>query len=387
MAEAPLPVGYRRPPGEVPRGWTLTRLGDVAEVRSGGTLQFTKENDHVDAGFPAFSAAGPDGFVREFEYDREAVIVPSIGSIGRAHAASGRWTSLGNTQVILPDPTRLDPRFLAHRLDGHDFWPTNGTAQPYIRTADMPRCWLMLPPLAEQRRIAQALDAVDRTREAANAVVASKSRLLAGLRDDLMTRGMQKGPVHATPIGELPATWRVEPLGDHITLINGRSFTQKELKRAGRTRVIRIQNLSGGERWHWTDRTLPERQYCTEGDLLYTWSGTFGPHRWEGERAIFHYHIWRVVPDRHLDPDFTLSLLEHLTARIRAISQGGLTMQHTTKSDMERQLIPLPPRTEQDAIQEALSSVRDSLNAEKARILQLQKVKTGLVQSWMQGER
>ena len=387
MAEPPLPVGYRRPTGDLPAGWTLTRLGDVAEVLSGGTLKFTKESDYVAEGFPAFSAAGPDGFVPDFEHDRPAVVVPSIGSIGRAYATSGRWTSLANTQVILPNPERLDHRFLAHRLDGNDFWPTNGTAQRYIRTADMPRCWLALPPIAEQRRIADALDAVDTAIDAARDVAEAQERLRVGMRSELMTRGIGAHAVHTTPLGELPVTWEVAPLGEHITLINGRSFTKSELKAEGRHRVIRIQNLSGGERWHWTDRALPAHQYCDPGDLLYTWSGTFGPHRWEGERAIFHYHIWRVVPDRSLDPDFTFALLEHLTDAIRARSQGGLTMLHATKSEMERHLIPIPPRTEQEAIQEALGAIADARAAESARADQLRVVKAGLVQRWMREER
>jgi type I restriction enzyme S subunit len=387
VAEPPLPVGYHRPTGDLPEGWTLLRLGEVAEVLSGGTLRFTKESDYAPTGFPAFSAAGPDGFVPEFEYDREAVVVPSIGSIGRAYATAGRWTSLGNTQVILPNPERLDHRFLAHRLDGFDFWPTNGTAQPYIRTADMPRCWLALPPLAEQRRIADASDTIDAAIHAAEDVADAKERVLTGLREELMTHGIGDQALHTTPLGELPAAWRVEPLGAHITLINGRSFKRDELKDAGRARVIRIQNLSGGESWHWTDLELPERQYCDRGDLLYTWSGTFGPHRWEGERAIFHYHIWRVIPGRSLEPDFTFALLQHLTARIRARSQGGLTMLHATKSAMESQLIPIPPRTEQEAIHEALSSVGESLGAERARVAQLRRVKAGRIQTWMRGER
>jgi len=62
-------------------------------------------------------------------------------------------------------------------------------------------------------------------------------------------------------------------------------------------------------------------------------------------------------------------------------------MLHATKSSMESQLIPIPPRTEQEAIHEALSSVGESLGAERARVAQLRRVKAGRIQTWMRGER
>jgi type I restriction enzyme S subunit len=166
----------------------------------------------------------------------------------------------------------------------------------------------------------------------------------------------------ATPIAK---GWRWCKFGECATLINGRAYSQDELLDSG-TPVLRIQNLNGGERWYYSDLELPKEKYCVAGDLLYAWSATFGPYRFEGPRSIFHYHIWRVIPGDRLDKNFAFHLLGWMTARIRAAAHG-VAMLHMTKGGMEAWPIPVPPLDEQRRIAaildraEALEAMR--LNA------------------------
>jgi type I restriction enzyme S subunit len=168
-------------------GWRRVQIGDVAQVVGGGKLRLTKENDYVPSGFPAYSAAGQDGFVGTWEYDRNAVIVPSIGSIGRAYRAQGKWTTLANTQIVFPNEQQLHTGFLTHRLDNTSFWPVSGTAHHFIKPSDMPKCWLLLPPIDEQRRIASVLDAVDNSILETERTLAKLRALKLGLLEDLLT--------------------------------------------------------------------------------------------------------------------------------------------------------------------------------------------------------
>ncbi|HNI61369.1 MAG TPA: restriction endonuclease subunit S, partial [Pseudomonadota bacterium] len=94
--------------------------------------------------------------------------------------------------------------------------------------------------------------------------------------------------------------WTKTTLGNVLELVNGRAYKQEELLTGG-VPVLRIQNLNGGDRWYYSDLQLEPGKYCEPGDLLYAWSATFGPYRYQGPRAIFHYHIGRVVPRSGLD--------------------------------------------------------------------------------------
>lgn len=102
-----------------PDGWATARLGDVADIRPGGLLGLTKERDYRGNGIPAYSAAGQDGYVEIAEYlNRKGVILSSIGAnCGRCFHAVGQWTTLANTQVMLPYD-QLDSLYLFFRRGG-----------------------------------------------------------------------------------------------------------------------------------------------------------------------------------------------------------------------------------------------------------------------------
>lgn len=155
----------------------------------------------------------------------------------------------------------------------------------------------------------------------------------------------------------LPPRWRLTTLGECAEFINGRAYSQHELLDAG-TPVLRIQNLSGGDKWYYSNLTLPQEKYCEEGDLLYAWSASFGPYIWTGPRSIFHYHIWRVVPRACLDKSFAFHLLAHLTRDLKS-SARGIAMLHLTKSGMEATKIAIPPLDEQRRIAAILDQADD----------------------------
>ncbi|ANV98962.1 hypothetical protein LMTR13_00905 [Bradyrhizobium icense] len=118
-----------------------------------------------------------------------------------------------------------------------------------------------------------------------------------------------------------------------LTLVNGRAYKQDELLENG-TPVVRIQNLNGGSNWYYSDLNLPDDKYCENGDLLFAWSATFGPYFWSGCRAIYHYHIWKVLPSPLLDKKYAFYLLQNITEKVKA-SGRGISMIHVTKSGME----------------------------------------------------
>jgi len=142
--------------------------------------------------------------------------------------------------------------------------------------------------------------------------------------------------------------WPKATLGECATLVNGRAYKQEELLDSG-TPVLRIQNLNGGDRWYYSDLSLPQDKYCDKGDLLFAWSASFGPYLWNSPRAIYHYHIWKVLPGKSLDKGFLYHLLGFLTARVKSESHGA-SMLHMTKARMEALEIPLPPLEEQRCI-------------------------------------
>jgi len=147
------------------------------------------------------------------------------------------------------------------------------------------------------------------------------------------------------------AGWKEVPLGEIAELINGRAYKKTELLDAGPYPVLRVGNFFTNRNWYYSDLELPAKNYCDKGDLLYAWSASFGPRIWSGDRCIFHYHIWKVVPDlERVSKAFLFHLLDWDKELIKEEQGAGATMLHVSKRSMEARLVPLPPLEEQQRI-------------------------------------
>ena len=105
---------------------------------------------------------------------------------------------------------------------------------------------------------------------------------------------------------------------------------------------MRVGNFFSNRDWYYSDLELEPEKYCDNGDLLFAWSASFGPKIWDGGKVIYHYHIWKIILTDSIDRDFLYYILFGLSETIK--TQGhGIAMIHTTKGDMEKMLIPLPP--------------------------------------------
>lgn len=141
---------------------------------------------------------------------------------------------------------------------------------------------------------------------------------------------------------EFTEPWEQRKLGEIVTFINGRAYSQPELLSSGKYKVLRVGNFYTNDSWYYSDLELGDKYYADYGDLLYTWSATFGPHIWLGDKVIYHYHIWKIDLSNQLEKQFAVQLLEQDKANILS-SKNGSTMVHVTKERMEQKDVIIPP--------------------------------------------
>jgi type I restriction enzyme M protein len=159
--------------------------------------------------------------------------------------------------------------------------------------------------------------------------------------------------------------WPMVELGKVARFINGRAYKQEELLSEGPTPVLRVGNFFSNRSWYYSDLELDEDKYCNAGDLLYAWSASFGPRIWEGPRAIYHYHIWKIEPTEAIDKMFLHHLLALDSENIK--SEGnGIAMVHATKGGMEQRKFPLPPLEVQKEIVAEIEGYQKVINGARA---------------------
>lgn len=134
-------------------------------------------------------------------------------------------------------------------------------------------------------------------------------------------------------------------------------------------------NFYTNDSWYYSNLELSGKYYAQDGDLLYTWSATFGPHIWHGNKVIYHYHIWKIELSDKLNKAFTVQLLEEDKANILA-NKNGSTMVHITKEGMEQKQIVIPSCIQEQAkIGEYFSNLDRLITLHQRKLEKLQNLK------------
>ena len=175
--------------------------------------------------------------------------------------------------------------------------------------------------------------------------------------------------------------WEQRKLDELATFINGRAYSQDELLDNGKYKVLRVGNFYTNDSWYYSDMELGDKYYANEGDLLYTWSATFGPHIWHGEKVIYHYHIWKINLSDNLKKNFALQLLEQDKAAILS-DKNGSTMVHITKMGMEKKKVIIPLNIEeQEKIGKFFSDLDRNITLHQRKLDQMKKLKKYFLQN------
>jgi type I restriction enzyme S subunit len=159
---------------------SFVKLKDVAKLEWGNT-SITKSS-YVEVGFPAFSAAGGDGYLNHAEFEEDGIVLSAIGArCGKCFKAYGKWTAIKNTITIIPNKDKVDLNYLFTQLNDDKSWKISGAAQPFITLAAVRDRLIQLPPLAEQQRVAALLDTADRVLKLRESAIAKLDQLAQSL--------------------------------------------------------------------------------------------------------------------------------------------------------------------------------------------------------------
>ena len=173
--------------------------------------------------------------------------------------------------------------------------------------------------------------------------------------------------------------WVYSTIGRHISLLNGRAYKQEELLDEGKYRVLRVGNFNTNSKWYYSNLELEDNKYVNKGDLLYLWATNFGPEIWTEEKAIYHYHIWKLEFDRiEINQDYLNIWLESDKNKIQQNTNGS-TMVHITKNMMEERRISLPSQDEQSAIGSLFRTLDDLLASYKDNLANYQSLKVTML--------
>ena len=360
---------------QVPDGWQVVRLGDVACER----------NQRADSAqqTEVFSVTKHAGFVRSLEYfDRQVFSrdtsnykVVRRGDLAYAtiHLDEGSLGILrdADTGIISPmytvfevDRERTQPEFLFSLMKLPQMVARyqrigEGTVhrRKSISFKRLARLRYAIPPLIEQQRILAVLDSIDEAIERSEAVIAANERLRDALLHELLTRGVRGWHTEwkdVPGIGTIPADWGVVRLGDVATLQRGMDLPIQDRRRG----LVPVFGSNGILDTH--DRTIHSGPGVITGRSgsigeVYFSAGPYWPLNTTLYVRDFHGNCER----------FIFHLLSHLRLERFAASTGVPSL---NRNFVHPTPVPVPPLHEQQAIASTLDSVQSAIKT--ARLAQ-----------------
>jgi type I restriction enzyme S subunit len=216
---------------EIPEGWLQTTLGEITTVKARigwrglSANEYTDDGPiliagkHIKAGVIDWAACDHLSAFRyeespEIQLQAGDVIISKDGSIGNPaliEELPGPASINGTMMMIRPHTNQIVPSYLYQVVGGAEFHrmireKVSGSSIPHIFQRDIVHFPAVLPPLDEQRRIAEVLRSVDEAIAAAQDVAASMVRANETMRHELLSVATDG------TIGELRTDWVVRPL-------------------------------------------------------------------------------------------------------------------------------------------------------------------------------
>ena len=386
---------------ELPDGWRMVRLGDVAEVNPRRPLLDCEPKDAVTF-LPMSSIAEGLGDIDEREqrpfedvakgyaYFEEndvlfAKITPCLqnGKHALATGLLGQF-GFGTTEFHVVRAGRaVDNRFLFKTLTR----PMNiekcvrsftGTAgQQRVQPEVLRALQMSLSPLLEQRAIADVLDSIDDAIERTEAVIAATETLRDSRLHELLTRGVPGWHTEwkdVPGIGAIPADWEVVQLGE---VLDSTTYgTNEQIGDTGNRVVLRMNSVQQGEidfsevkRAELAENELNDLDLRT-GDILFNRTnsrdlvGKIGMIRDVPEPVSFASYLIRLrTKTKQARPTWLAALLGSSTyqARIRRFATPGVSQANINPTSLKSLTIPQPSVSEQENMIIVLDGMREQL--------------------------
>ena len=392
----------------VPEGWQLVRLGDVAEINrenwspdGNGTILYLNltavtSPGRLDAPREVDSPNAPSRARRRVRSGDILVstVRPNLRGFARVRKAASNLVASTGFAVLTPKAT-ADGSFLYRHILSPDFARTlessmTGQAYPAVRPDDVTAYRLLLPPLPEQQAIAAVLDSIDEAIERTETVIAATEQLRDSLLHELLTRGVPGWHTEwkeVPGLGTTPADWEVVRLGDVGQWFSGGTPAKsREDYWQGSIPWVSPKDMKTREIYDSEDHITEEgaragSRVIPAGTILVVVRGMILAHSFplavSRVAVAFNQDIRGLVCSDAILPDFILAALEYQTPRLRQLPTPST---HGTMRVVSEELlatpVPIPALPEQRIIANTFhdigSTIRtDRLKADKLRALKL----------------
>jgi type I restriction enzyme, S subunit len=355
-----------------------------------------------------------DDKIRKFIVKNNDLLISMTGSkitqlnsaVGKVSKYASKKIALLNQRIgkIIITDEHLNSKYLYQFMltsNVHRYLAVRATGsaqQANINSKLIESLLIPIPPLVEQRGIAEVLETVDEIIRVQERVIEKTELLKQELMQKLLTEGIGHTEYKDTPLGRIPEIWTIERL--RTCLERCEYGLNEALSEKGKYPVFRMNNIKNGlmvdnglKYLNLDDESFAKYE-VKKGDILfnrtnsYELVGKVGIYLLEGKHVYASYLI-RLRTKKHVDSKYLNYYLnlEQTQNVLRKLASRGVSQSNINAKSLQSIYIPVPSYKEQNEIVSIIESIDNHILLETMSLTSNKEIKRGLMQVLLSGEK
>ena len=387
--------------------WNQTTWGDIATLEYGKAL---RDYQKATGAFPVYGTNGPIGYHDKALCETPGVVIGRKGAYRGVHYSSRPFFVI-DTAFYLKPKGSIDMRWAYYALltcdiNGMD----SGSAIPSTSREEFYKLPALVPPLVEQKRIADFLalldDRITLLRETNTTLEAIAQALFKSWFVDFdpvhakiqgsAPEGMDEATVALFPdsfeeaeLGAVPKGWSISSVADVAEIIKGKSYSSKDLVAQNTTALVTLKSFERGGGFRMDgfkpySGAFKPTQVVTPGDLIVAYTDVTQAAELIGKPAIVvgieeHDTLVASLDVGIVRPDFSKCSRQFLYGLFKTDSfqshtlahTSGTTVLHLSKDGVGSYQFVLPPVGLINVFEEVATALaeRRQINSDQVRTL------------------
>lgn len=413
--------------GLIPDDWEVIKFGDKVDIFRGGSPRPIERYITTNAYGINWIKIGdvrpndkyirqteekiiPEGKSRSREVKKGDFILSNSMSFGRPYILNIDGCIHDGWLTIQNYSESFDKEFLYYLLGSDEVFKqyvqmAAGSSVQNLNKEKVADLQLKVPPLAEQQRIAKALSDVDSLISTTEKLIQKKKNIKQGTMQNLLTGkkrlpGFEKSTrTKMTELGEIPEDWEVQKVSEFGSFCKGSGISREE-SNTGELPAVRYGELYTTHNdyiktfeSHISNEVASKSKRLKHGDLLFTCSGETKEDIGKcvaflgNEEAYAGGDLLILSPNINIDSLFYGFLLNtNIAVKQKSSMAQGDAVVHISAESIGKVLVPFPPKEEQTAIANALSSMDKEIETLNTKLEKYRNLKTAMMQQLLTGK-
>ena len=370
----------------LPSGWNVVRLDKVAPLQRGYDLPV----DNIKEGlYPVVYSNGILKFHNEFKAKAPGVITGRSGTIGKViYVEKDYWPH--NTSLWVTNFCGNNPKFIYYMYINLNLIRFSaGSGVPTLNRNDIHLQKILLPPLDEQKKIAEILSTWDEAINLTINLIESKKQFKKALMQNLLTAKVR--------FPEFKDEWIEVTIGELFEFKKGQGLSKEMLDTNGKFECVLY-----GELYTTYDEIIENVKSRTNfqgsikskfDDILIPSSTTTGSIDIAIAAVILKNDVLlggdiNILRKKrnNIYGKFVAYCITNIKNKELSSYAQGTTIIHLYAKDFKDMKIKLPNLKEQQKIAEVLTACDDEINLLNLKLENLKKQKQGLMQKLLSGK-